>query len=319
MARFPAELGDATDLALATGLGAGLLEPRRCRACSSSPTARRRAATCAPRPSGWRRAASPCSRSRCRRPAAGDVAVEALTATDDVRQRAPFSVEVRLLANRATTASASTSTARAAPWSTTPKEGRRRRGGNDGVTFVARVEQPGVRRSALASWRRADATPRTTPASSPSPPRATRASCSRGRGRAAAPFARALGTEHIAVDVRAAAGFPRAPLDRYDLVVLSDVARAELGDKRMAALDAFVRAGGGLLVAGGAKSFGSGGYGARAWRRSCPCAWTCPKARTKPRWRWHWSSTIGLDGRPQDGADQGSRARDRRDDARRPT
>jgi len=42
--------------------------------------------------------------------------------------------------------------------------------------------------------------------------------------------------------------------------VLSDVARGALGDKRMNALDAFVRAGGGLLVAGGAQSFGAGGY-----------------------------------------------------------
>ncbi len=50
-------------------------------------------------------------------------------------------------------------------------------------------------------------------------------------------------------------------LARYDLVVLSDVARAELGDRRMQALDAFVRAGGGLLMAGGAQSFGAGGYG----------------------------------------------------------
>ena len=78
-------------------------------------------------------------------------------------------------------------------------------------------------------------------------------------------------------------------LGRYDLVVLADVPRAALSDGALAALEAFVRAGGGLLVAGGTQSFGPGGYAAgRAWRRCCRCASTSPSARKRPRWRWRW-------------------------------
>src|SRR5262249_40279596 len=77
----------------------------------------------------------------------------------------------------------------------------------------------------------------------------------------AAPFARALESERIGVDVRGARGLPaRAELDRYDLVVLSDVPRAALTDGQLQQLDAFVRGGGGLMMAGGPSSFGSGGW-----------------------------------------------------------
>ncbi|HVZ71326.1 MAG TPA: VWA domain-containing protein, partial [Polyangia bacterium] len=53
---------------------------------------------------------------------------------------------------------------------------------------------------------------------------------------------------------------PRAALDAWDLVVLSNVARAALTDGQLAALEGFVRDGGGLLVAGGADAYGSGGW-----------------------------------------------------------
>src|SRR5262249_26086285 len=77
----------------------------------------------------------------------------------------------------------------------------------------------------------------------------------------ATPFARALEAERIAVDVRGARGLPaRDELARYDLVVLSDVPRAALTDAQIRTLEGFVRDGGGLLMAGGANSFGSGGW-----------------------------------------------------------
>ena len=57
------------------------------------------------------------------------------------------------------------------------------------------------------------------------------------------------------------AALPRdSDFGRYDLVVLADVPRAALPDPTLAALDSFVRQGGGLLVAGGTQSFGPGGY-----------------------------------------------------------
>jgi uncharacterized membrane protein len=78
---------------------------------------------------------------------------------------------------------------------------------------------------------------------------------------AAASFARALEAEKLQVEVRGARGVPsRAELDRYDLVILSDVPRAALGDKQMQVVESFVRDGGGLIVSGGVNSFGSGGY-----------------------------------------------------------
>jgi Ca-activated chloride channel family protein len=69
---------------------------------------------------------------------------------------------------------------------------------------------------------------------------------------------RALEAQGFEVDTRA----PRAagPLEGYDLVVLSDVGRGLLSNPLQAALEAYVRQGGGLLVGGGPESFGSGGY-----------------------------------------------------------
>ena len=85
--------------------------------------------------------------------------------------------------------------------------------------------------------------------------------CLEGTPGASGSFARALAAEHIATDVRAARGLPRDfDFGRYDLVVLADVPRAVLPDPTLAALDGFVRQGGGLLVAGGTQSFGPGGY-----------------------------------------------------------
>ena len=101
---------------------------------------------------------------------------------------------------------------------------------------------------------------------------------------------RALAAEHIATDVRAARGLPRDfDFGRYDLVVLADVPRAALPDPTLAALDGFVRQGGGLLVAGGTQSFGPGGYiGDAPGARCCPSGSTSPTSARRRRWRWRW-------------------------------
>jgi len=59
-------------------------------------------------------------------------------------------------------------------------------------------------------------------------------------------------------------------LARYDFVVLSDVPMHLLDARRIAALDAYVRGGGSLLVAGGVDSLGSGGYEATAIEKLMP-------------------------------------------------
>ena len=66
------------------------------------------------------------------------------------------------------------------------------------------------------------------------------------------------------VEVRAAAGLPASieELHPFDVVILSDVARAALPDAAMTALAGWVeKAGGGLLVAGGESVFGEGSEG----------------------------------------------------------
>jgi uncharacterized membrane protein len=74
---------------------------------------------------------------------------------------------------------------------------------------------------------------------------------------------RALDTENIDVEVRGARGAPSTAkeLERYDLLLVSDVPSMFLGLAQMQAIETYVRdLGGGFLMAGGQDSFGSGGY-----------------------------------------------------------
>jgi Ca-activated chloride channel family protein len=74
---------------------------------------------------------------------------------------------------------------------------------------------------------------------------------------------RALEHENIDVTVRGPNGIPASPkeLERFDLVLVSDVPAHLMGAGQMQALDAYVaQMGGGLIMAGGEDSFGSGGY-----------------------------------------------------------
>jgi uncharacterized membrane protein len=73
----------------------------------------------------------------------------------------------------------------------------------------------------------------------------------------------ALQAERQRVDLLTPAAMPRAVTDlaNYDSIVLVDVAAASLGAERMAALQVFVRdLGRGLVMVGGERSYGAGGY-----------------------------------------------------------
>jgi Ca-activated chloride channel family protein len=73
----------------------------------------------------------------------------------------------------------------------------------------------------------------------------------------------ALEHENIDVTVRGPAGIPSNPkeLEKFDLVIVSDVPARLMGAGQMAALDTYVMTmGGGFIMAGGQDSFGSGGY-----------------------------------------------------------
>ena len=72
-----------------------------------------------------------------------------------------------------------------------------------------------------------------------------------------------LDKENIDVEVRGPRGLPSnvKELERYDLVLLSDVAATFVGMNQMIALERYVTdLGGGFIMSGGENSFGSGGY-----------------------------------------------------------
>ncbi|HVV83144.1 MAG TPA: VWA domain-containing protein [Kofleriaceae bacterium] len=96
---------------------------------------------------------------------------------------------------------------------------------------------------------------------------------------------RALERENIDVEVRGPRGLPSTPkeLEKYDLVLMSDVPAHFLGESQMNALDSYVRTfGGGLIMAGGDDSFGSGGYQNTKIEQMMPVRFDSEKQREQP-------------------------------------
>jgi Mg-chelatase subunit ChlD len=96
---------------------------------------------------------------------------------------------------------------------------------------------------------------------------------------------RALERENIDVEVRGPRGLPATAkeLERYDLVLVSDVPAHFLGAGQMNALDGYVRTyGGGLIMAGGDDSFGSGGYQNTKVEQMMPVRFDSEKQREQP-------------------------------------
>jgi len=308
--RLPVPAGAATDLGLAVGFGAGLVDataiPRLLLVSDGVPTRGDLAATAERlRDRGTALYALPLPTD-----ARGDVAVTGLAAPDDVRARTPFRVDVQLLADRATEARVHLDGA-GDPHVTIdePEQTVALAPGATTVAYTVRISEPGtvtlhVRATAiqpgtLKGFPDPPATMRGEQ-SSPAPhtnggdrhpendegvlaiatERDPRVLCLEGTTGASGSFARALAAEHIAADVRATRGLPReVDFDRYDLVVLADVPRAMLPDPTLAALDGFVRGGGGLLVAGGTQSFGPGGYAASRLESMLPVRLDIPERR----------------------------------------
>ena len=73
---------------------------------------------------------------------------------------------------------------------------------------------------------------------------------------------RALEAQNMDVEVRGHRGLTSSveELKKFDLVLVSDVPAHFMGMSQMAALERYVRDGGGLVMSGGEDSFGSGGY-----------------------------------------------------------
>ncbi|HEY1555542.1 MAG TPA: VWA domain-containing protein [Kofleriaceae bacterium] len=96
---------------------------------------------------------------------------------------------------------------------------------------------------------------------------------------------RALEHENIDVTVRGPSGLPSTPkeLEKYDLVLVSDVPAHLMGAGQMAALDTYVKVmGGGLIMAGGPDSFGSGGYERTTIEEMMPVRFDSEKMKEKP-------------------------------------
>jgi Ca-activated chloride channel homolog len=96
---------------------------------------------------------------------------------------------------------------------------------------------------------------------------------------------RALEHENIDVTVRGPAGIPSSAkeLEKFDLVIVSDVPAHLMGAGQMAALDAYVKTiGGGLIMAGGEDSFGSGGYERTMIENLMPVRFDSEKIKEQP-------------------------------------
>ena len=96
---------------------------------------------------------------------------------------------------------------------------------------------------------------------------------------------RALEHENIDVEVRGPRGLPATAkeLEKFDLVLVSDVPAQFLGAGQMAALDSYVQSmGGGLIMAGGEDSFGSGGYQGTRIEQIMPVRFDSEKLREQP-------------------------------------
>jgi uncharacterized membrane protein/uncharacterized protein YegL len=273
IARFPAPGGTASDLALAVDLGAGLVDatalPRLLLISDGLPTRGDLAAAAARL--GER--GLPIFALPLAAPSTGDGAVIELHAPDDVRPRVPFQIEVSLRSDRAAEAHLELVADAHATVEGSPKSVALPPGATT-VRFTARITEPGTAIFRAHLETAADRHPENDDGVLAIATLGdARALCLEGTPGAAASLSRALAAERIAADVRparhvgggaaaggvAAGGFA-ALLARYDLMVLTDVPRAAFSEAGLAALEAFVRGGGGLIVAGGTQSFGPGGY-----------------------------------------------------------
>ncbi|HMG53693.1 MAG TPA: hypothetical protein VK601_09425, partial [Kofleriaceae bacterium] len=96
---------------------------------------------------------------------------------------------------------------------------------------------------------------------------------------------RALQHENIDVTVRGPSGIPASAkeLEKFDLVLVSDVPARLMGAGQMQALDAYVgQLGGGLIMAGGEDSFGSGGYERTRIEQIMPVHFDSEKIQEQP-------------------------------------
>jgi len=95
---------------------------------------------------------------------------------------------------------------------------------------------------------------------------------------------RALEAEKMDVTVRGPLGVPSsaAQLQKFDLLIMSDVPATHVGLAQMAAIEAYVRdLGGGFIMTGGQNSFGAGGYYGTQLEKILPVRFDTEKKRDR--------------------------------------
>lgn len=279
--RMPAG-GAATDPALALGLGAGLIDTTavpRLLLLSDGLATRGDLAGLAARLGQRGVAIDVMSLPAAKQP---DAAIAELSAPELVHAGEPFPLEVRILSDRAGDAQVRVEGGRDVVIDE-PVRTVSLVAGSRAVAFRARVLAPGtaVLRAHVAAPgdRRPANDDGVLAVVTESDPRVL---CLEGTPGVAAAFTRALAAQRMAAQVRPAHGLTPAALAGVDLVVLADVPRAALTEDALAALEAFVRAGGGLLVAGGTQSFGPGGYARSRLEAMLPVRLDVPEVEEEP-------------------------------------
>ncbi|MFU8805790.1 MAG: VWA domain-containing protein, partial [Bradymonadaceae bacterium] len=96
---------------------------------------------------------------------------------------------------------------------------------------------------------------------------------------------RALRNENFDVETRGALGIPRsmAELEKFDLVILSDIAPEQMADDQMELMERYVHEfGGGFIMVGGESSFGQRGFENTPIERMLPVTFEPEKKRETP-------------------------------------
>ena len=284
--------GRATDLALAVGFGAGLVDTSaipRLLLLSDGLATRGDLATAAARLAERQLplyAVAPPTAE------AGDVAIVELAAPDDVRPRLPFRVDVRLLADRAGTGTVRLSadgSGRAII--DEPERTLAIPAGTTTVSFTARIAEPGIttlRAQMTAAPRRP-------------PPRERRGGAGdRHPARAARPVLE--GASGVAGPVRARAGARadrrRRPPGRAPPGTSSSAATTwwcwptsrapRSATRRWSRSTASCATAAACWSPAARRASAPAATPARAWRRCCPCASRSPTSARRRRWPWRW-------------------------------
>jgi Ca-activated chloride channel homolog len=219
-----------------------------------------------------------------------EIRVSALRLPDDIKVGAPFEVEAEIWSNHEETVTVSLSQDEF-PNSLDPRQTVTLQPGVTKVKFKSQAKRAGF---STYTVRVAGAKRDTEPANNESTltapirgrPRILYVEGALDSNRGAASFLQhALEHENMDVEVRGPRGLPSSAkeLEKFDLTLISDVPAHFLGLAHMQAIESYVRdLGGGLIMAGGEDSFGSGGHQGTRIEKIMPVRFDSERVREQP-------------------------------------